>query len=130
MIRRPPRSTRTDTLFPYTTLFRSVRLLGVHAKAHGHVDGFDELGLAVVLDDLQRSVDRVVLARDDGSLDVLLSLGQWHGLSPPPSGPSNGPNPQWCALPLRDRPRSGRVPWPWHFPRADCGELCSPSRVW
>src|SRR3546814_15016749 len=27
MIRRPPRSTRTDTLFPYTTLFRSVRAL-------------------------------------------------------------------------------------------------------
>src|SRR3546814_18944605 len=27
MIRRPPRSTRTDTLFPYTTLFRS-RLIG------------------------------------------------------------------------------------------------------
>src|SRR3546814_20824407 len=26
MIRRPPRSTRTDTLFPYTTLFRSLRL--------------------------------------------------------------------------------------------------------
>src|SRR3546814_9848283 len=26
MIRRPPRSTRTDTLFPYTTLFRSSRL--------------------------------------------------------------------------------------------------------
>src|SRR3546814_10509175 len=34
MIRRPPRSTRTDTLFPYTTLFRSVtreRLFGWHA---------------------------------------------------------------------------------------------------
>src|SRR3546814_12311867 len=27
MIRRPPRSTRTDTLFPYTTLFRSRRIL-------------------------------------------------------------------------------------------------------
>src|SRR3546814_771452 len=27
MIRRPPRSTRTDTRFPYTTLFRSQRLL-------------------------------------------------------------------------------------------------------
>src|SRR3546814_17505720 len=26
MIRRPPRSTRTDTLFPYTTLFRSSRM--------------------------------------------------------------------------------------------------------
>src|SRR3546814_12920535 len=25
MVRRPPRSTRTDTLFPYTTLFRSLR---------------------------------------------------------------------------------------------------------
>src|SRR3546814_18330783 len=30
MIRRPPRSTRTDTLFPYTTLFRS--LPGVRAR--------------------------------------------------------------------------------------------------
>src|SRR3546814_1130716 len=28
MIRRPPRSTRTDTLFPYTTLFRSCRASG------------------------------------------------------------------------------------------------------
>src|SRR3546814_2982186 len=28
MIRRPPRSTRTDTLFPYTTLFRSGRVIG------------------------------------------------------------------------------------------------------
>src|SRR3546814_3681022 len=28
MIRRPPRSTRTDTLFPYTTLFRSGNVLG------------------------------------------------------------------------------------------------------
>src|SRR3546814_15826057 len=28
MIRRPPRSTRTDTLFPYTTLFRSADLAG------------------------------------------------------------------------------------------------------
>src|SRR3546814_2608182 len=27
MIRRPPRSTRTDTLFPYTTLFRSPQLI-------------------------------------------------------------------------------------------------------
>src|SRR3546814_2688991 len=29
MLRRPPRSTRTDTLFPYTTLFRSSPLLGL-----------------------------------------------------------------------------------------------------
>src|SRR3546814_2512484 len=29
MIRRPPRSTRTDTLFPYTTLFRSAEVGGL-----------------------------------------------------------------------------------------------------
>src|SRR3546814_20249164 len=29
MIRRPPRSTRTDTLFPYTTLFRSAAYLSI-----------------------------------------------------------------------------------------------------
>src|SRR3546814_15005668 len=39
-IRRPPRSTRTDTLFPYTTLFRSeypvtaVRLRGIGRRGH------------------------------------------------------------------------------------------------
>src|SRR3546814_9291579 len=42
MIRRPPRSTRTDTLFPYTTLFRSVHGAGavldrdVVAQDHRH----------------------------------------------------------------------------------------------
>src|SRR3546814_5189717 len=35
MIRRPPRSTRTDTLFPYTTLFRSQPdLVEVHAPTY------------------------------------------------------------------------------------------------
>src|SRR3546814_3822324 len=33
MIRRPPRSTRTDTLFPYTTLFRSLHRLLVPLEA-------------------------------------------------------------------------------------------------
>src|SRR3546814_18909413 len=33
MIRRPPRSTRTDTLFPYTTLFRSDAIGGVVGQA-------------------------------------------------------------------------------------------------
>src|SRR3546814_2661742 len=32
MIRRPPRSTRTDTLFPYTTLFRSLQRKGVEER--------------------------------------------------------------------------------------------------
>src|SRR3546814_9135187 len=33
MIRRPPRSTRTDTLFPYTTLFRSDEAIGLNRNA-------------------------------------------------------------------------------------------------
>src|SRR3546814_18718835 len=46
MIRRPPRSTRTDTLFPYTTLFRSPQVLvnpGVrdHSLAQAHTLGFN-----------------------------------------------------------------------------------------
>src|SRR3546814_19265441 len=36
MIRPPPRSTRTDTLFPYTTLFRSPR---VHNSGHWTIEG-------------------------------------------------------------------------------------------
>src|SRR3546814_11367203 len=37
MIRRPPRSTRTDTLFPYTTLFRSVSFGGDHGFGGGRI---------------------------------------------------------------------------------------------
>src|SRR3546814_10420000 len=53
MIRRPPRATRTDTLFPYTTLFRSVALFVTSRysldksdpKARRHIDGIaDFLG--------------------------------------------------------------------------------------
>src|SRR3546814_5763522 len=39
MIRRPPRSTRTDTLFPYTTLFRSQAELGAAGRDAGLVGG-------------------------------------------------------------------------------------------
>src|SRR3546814_10672244 len=40
MIRRPPRSTRTDTLFPYTTLFRSHKL-GDALRETGFQDKYD-----------------------------------------------------------------------------------------
>src|SRR3546814_18628751 len=39
MIRRPPRSTRTDTLFPYTTLFRSFRVETEVGYRRATVDG-------------------------------------------------------------------------------------------
>src|SRR3546814_17273288 len=54
MIRRPPRSTRTDPLFPYTTLFRSGLedgsidiVIGTHALLAKSV-AFKRLGLVIV----------------------------------------------------------------------------------
>src|SRR3546814_8073094 len=41
MIRRPPRSTRTDTLFPYTTLFRSI------GPRRQGLDLFERIGLVL-----------------------------------------------------------------------------------
>src|SRR3546814_1388509 len=67
MIRRPPRSTRTDTLFPYTTLFRS---LGA------------ELGETFVLADI--GMDEVGLVSKNGKLEDVLPPGlrklYWRGL--------------------------------------------------
>src|SRR3546814_15881576 len=57
MIRRPPRSTRTDTLFPYTTLFRSLAQLVIYlATAPKSNAAYKAFGAA------QRA------ARDSGSL--------------------------------------------------------------
>src|SRR3546814_1430311 len=83
MIRRPPRSTRTDKLFPYTTLFRSLhdqraearlrdRLPAIPALPHHrhgggldpHVDGHDDAAagddLAALQADLLRAGRRLV----------------------------------------------------------------------
>src|SRR3546814_5610489 len=45
MIRRPPRSTRTDTLFPYTTLFRSIAPEQRALRPLEHFDPFDVEGI-------------------------------------------------------------------------------------
>src|SRR3546814_3548415 len=53
MIRRPPRSTRTDTLFPYTTLFRSLNLEAAElgrtyiARANGKAEDYIAIGTAL-----------------------------------------------------------------------------------
>src|SRR3546814_15476209 len=69
MIRRPPRSTRTDTLFPYTTLFRSA--------AAGTAQPVPRRTPAASLTDLQRPGDhaggggpgrRALLGRDGAGL--------------------------------------------------------------
>src|SRR3546814_2217305 len=47
MLRRPPRSTRTDTLFPYTTLFRSYRADGILREQAAGID-FDRVAHFIV----------------------------------------------------------------------------------
>src|SRR3546814_15789202 len=42
MIRRPPRPTRPDTLFPYTTLFRSIRLAARQSGGHIFIEMSDD----------------------------------------------------------------------------------------
>src|SRR3546814_17540751 len=63
MIRRPPRSTRTDTLFPYTTLFRSQTLLRQQP-----IDQHRPNEITVRLDELDDEAVRraLVTAIDDG----------------------------------------------------------------
>src|SRR3546814_2938492 len=74
MIRRPPRSTRTDTLFPYTTLFRSERF-------HHRQPGLQRLRLrrrlpagAAVLDAVRRALWRLPLRRSEEHTSELQSL--------------------------------------------------------
>src|SRR3546814_10201424 len=59
MIRRPPRSTRTDTLFPYTTLFRSqedpsFRVRSDEESGQTIISGMGELHLEVLVDRMRR----------------------------------------------------------------------------
>src|SRR3546814_14001267 len=49
MIRRPPRSTRTDTLFPYTTLFRSVATYDKGSVVSGMIKSVEPKGAVVTL---------------------------------------------------------------------------------
>src|SRR3546814_20442539 len=78
MIRRPPRSTRTDTLFPYTTLFRSqadrvagdriaeagMKLLG-HRSAADDVARLDDPYLQTRFRGIEGADEAVVAGTDD-----------------------------------------------------------------
>src|SRR3546814_10927812 len=87
MIRRPPRSTRTDTLFPYTTLFRSIGTvanLGGVAEVLYTGDNRPRLGNAVyglfgrdfVTRDGRRTMIVVVTPRQWANLIAALNLGE------------------------------------------------------
>src|SRR3546814_3042817 len=81
MIRRPPRSTRTDTLFPYTTLFRSVskllegerdKLLRMEDALHARVISQDE-AISAVSNAIRRS--RAGLSDPNRPIGSFLFLG-------------------------------------------------------
>src|SRR3546814_15416466 len=63
MIRRPPRSTRTDTLFPYTTLFRSIHLAyrngrgRVRMRAKADIEAADNGREAIVVTEILYQVN-------------------------------------------------------------------------
>src|SRR3546814_2444457 len=66
MIRRPPRSTRTDTLFPYTTLFRSKAILA-------RLDAIDTAALS-----RQNQVDALILHNQvEGDIWNVETLQSW-----------------------------------------------------
>src|SRR3546814_7099410 len=74
MIRRPPRSTRTDTLFPYTTLFRSAFQGLVHAL---HV--LDTKGSALVVAEIELRQIALQVGRANmvvGAIDAALEQGE------------------------------------------------------
>src|SRR3546814_19922249 len=73
MIRRPPRSTRTDTLFPYTTLFRSVRLDSEYSS---------EAGRNALFSDILQSIRYPILMRSDWNETSYLLGEGWHSLEP------------------------------------------------
>src|SRR3546814_4015377 len=75
MIRRPPRSTRTDTLFPYTTLFRSVAMNDVVIRNQAAIR---MLEFESWLDDefiSQHRADGFIVASPTGSTAYALSGG-------------------------------------------------------
>src|SRR3546814_3444843 len=88
MIRRPPRSTRTDTLFPYTTLFRSANTIEKGRRVWVMEFSTGQRGNAR-LDDLLLREDRRSLSESDfvdlftlwaskGNADAMWWLGWWY----------------------------------------------------
>src|SRR3546814_7952487 len=83
MIRRPPRSTRTDTLFPYTTLFRSFEELGFYYV--GPIDGHNLEQLIPVLENVRDSdhgpvLIHAVTTKGKGYAPAEAAADKYHGV--------------------------------------------------
>src|SRR3546814_13330839 len=96
MIRRPPRSTRTDTLFPYTTLFRSSGATWVSLHQGGGVGmGYSQhAGMVIVADGTPEAAARLervlwndpatgVMRHADAGYDIAIACARDKGLDLP-----------------------------------------------
>src|SRR3546814_19397320 len=126
MIRRPPRSTRTDTLFPYTTLFRS-QLRGIIGVAVGEMP---DAGIAVrparngaqMIDQMAKTGSetveqaplrlanpaRLFSIRNSQSCDLGAKIGTDRAVAP--ARLERRPGEQLLALSYNERNREGRRP--------------------
>src|SRR3546814_14254169 len=76
MLRRPPRSTLTDTLFPYTTLFRSTVLEEEVAREVGRAGGAaKDAGLGQGLQTRRDTIDPGLDAVDEFAVELALQIG-------------------------------------------------------
>src|SRR3546814_2711863 len=107
MIRRPPRSTRTDTLFPYTTLFRSRGVL--------HRPAFDADGVAAVvvqLDEVAFQGRAGVASAAVHLADHYLRVRGANAAGPQPRQRQPAREPVHRDSPRTDDPAHGAVPSP------------------
>src|SRR3546814_5489509 len=74
MIRRPPRSTRTDTLFPYTTLFRSrdrgILTVGVVTKPFTFEGNRRMKSAEAGIEELQKHVDTLIVRSEEHTSEL------------------------------------------------------------
>src|SRR3546814_13766052 len=77
MIRRPPRATRTDTLFPYTTLFRTIPVRWMHRSRETAPHTIDP----AFLDRVEAVVDQALAA----DLNVILNSHHFDALDKDPA---------------------------------------------
>src|SRR3546814_13018895 len=73
MIRRPPRSTRTDTLFPYTTLFRSLLLAEQDGSEINTANLEEKIDLAKKLEESSSAIE---VMRDTAAAHYLRETGR------------------------------------------------------
>src|SRR3546814_13469225 len=107
MIRRPPRSTRTDTRFPYTTLFRSWEGLSQELNYNVMFSQRGVMMLAHTVHDVQSFKRHIHSNRLNGVDNAWLTPQQAKEYCPPPNIASGSPYPVMGAA-LHRRGEIGR----------------------